>query len=71
MMILDIAPTLSLAQVGSQLPVHDWQFWVVTALAGAAAAVILFRVIRPRGRPRPKRSVRAELTIEGRSARRR
>ncbi len=51
-------------------PIHDWQFWVVTALALAAAAWLVRGLIRfalhtRKGKAPPKR---ATLTIEGRSA---
>lgn len=50
-------------------PIHDWQFWVVTALALGAAAwlvrgVIRFAVHARRGRAAPKKT---PLTIEGRA----
>jgi len=44
------------------LPVHDWQFWVVTVAALGAAAVIV-RNLWPRKRRR--RARRATLTVEG------
>jgi hypothetical protein len=51
-------------------PLHDWQFWVVTALAAAAAAWLIRGLLRfilhtRRGKAPPKR---ATLTIEGKAA---
>lgn len=57
-------------------PVHDWQFWVATA-AAMAAAVAVARMVLPRGlvarlmgrKPKaPKR--RATLTLDGKPVRR-
>lgn len=53
------------------LPVGDWQFWLVTALALIAAAWLLRGVLpipslRARLR-RKKQTKRATLTIDGRS----
>ena len=51
-------------------PIHDWQFWVVTALAAVAAAWLvrgLLRFIlnqRKGGKAPPKRTT---LTIDGRA----
>ena len=43
------------------MPVGDWQFWVVTALA-LAGAWIVFRAVAPRRRKGNRRKV--GLTIE-------
>jgi len=50
-------------------PIHDWQFWVVTALAACAAAWLVRKVVRfilrsRRGKAAPKR---ATLTIAGKA----
>jgi len=50
-------------------PIHDWQFWVVTALAACAAAWLVRKVVRfilrtRRGKSAPKR---ATLTIGGKA----
>lgn len=50
-----------------KFPLHDWQFWVVTALA-ALALWWVARSLLPRLRRR-KRGRRATLTIEGAPAR--
>lgn len=49
-------------------PVHDWQFWVVTALAACALVFIVRRVVPPEWLPwKPKPKGRgATLTLEGR-----
>jgi hypothetical protein len=50
-------------------PVHDWQFWLVTALALGAAAWLL-RGVLPIGsrRRRARRGQRrATLTVDGRA----
>lgn len=46
-------------------PVHDWQFWAVTAVFAGAAAWMAKSLI-PRAKHR--RTRRATLTIEGRPA---
>lgn len=54
------------------MPTHDWQFWVVSAVALAAAAWIirsLARVIYPR-KSRRGRSSRATLTVAGKPVQR-
>ncbi len=52
------------------LPVDDWQFWVVTALACAAAFVVA-RMVLPRGlmprRWRRRGEKRATLTVDGKT----
>lgn len=53
--------------LGASLPVHDWQFWVVTAIA-AVAALLLLRNVLPipalkRARKRRQGEKRAKLTI--------
>ncbi len=50
-----------------KLPVHDWQFWVVTALAGAALLFIVRNLVPARWWRRKPRGKAASLTIEGRS----
>lgn len=62
------------------MPLHDWQFWVVTAVA-AVGLWMAFRPLFPRRRGRGKpchgsggveskgTSTRATLTVEGRRAR--
>lgn len=57
--------------LGASLPVHDWQFWVVTALA-VVAAVAVARAVLPAGLlPRRLRRAtgqrRATLTVGGRA----
>lgn len=48
------------------MPIHDWQFWVVT-LATLAAALYLVRGLLPRRwRLRSPGRQRTTLTIEGR-----
>ncbi|MBL4809917.1 MAG: hypothetical protein JKY43_07675 [Phycisphaerales bacterium] len=42
------------------MPIHDWQFWVVTA-AGVFAALWLIRLVLPK----KKRGTRASLTVGG------
>jgi hypothetical protein len=49
------------------MPWHDWQFWLVTAMAAISAGWVL-RTVRRLSRPSAKRPKRARLTIEGRSA---
>ncbi len=53
--------------LAAALPVHDWQFWVATVIALAAAYFVL-RMILPKawfpGRKAPSRKV--TLTIDGR-----
>lgn len=54
-------------------PVHDWQFWVATALALAAVLWMVRSLLRltPWGRRKAReRGRRAELTIGGRNIRR-
>lgn len=46
-----------------KFPLHDWQFWVVTALAGLALWWILRSLLPRLGRRKTAR--RATLTIEG------
>jgi hypothetical protein len=48
-------------------PVHDWQFWVATAIAAAAAGWLIYTVA-PFGKRRRRRKAgtRASLTIGGR-----
>jgi predicted permease len=43
------------------MPLGDWQFWVVTLIAIAAAWIVI-RVLLPRRKPRPKKT---ELTVGG------
>lgn len=54
-------------------PVHDWQFWVVTALAAGALGWLLREVAPVRSlkerRRRKAQQRRAALTIEGRPVR--
>ncbi len=65
------------------LPVDDWQFWVVTALAAGAAAMVVRPLLPKRGgKPdacpgcpsgdaaaKPPREKRVELTIGGKRVR--
>lgn len=57
----------TLQLLAASLPVHDWQFWVATVIALAAAYFVL-RMILPKswfpGRKAPSRKV--TLTIDGR-----
>jgi hypothetical protein len=48
-------------------PVHDWQFWVVTALALLAAGYIAHRVLPPKWLPWKKKPKgrSATLTVGG------
>ena len=48
-------------------PVHDWQFWVVTALAVMAAGYIAHRMLPPKWLPWKKKfkGRSATLTIGG------
>jgi len=48
----------------SAFPVHDWQFWAVTAIMVAAAAYILWQLL-PRLTGRKGRRHKATLTIGG------
>lgn len=48
-------------------PVHDWQFWVVTALALGAAVYLLRGVIPGLKKRRSGKSQRTSLTVGGRS----
>ncbi|MFM9958494.1 MAG: hypothetical protein ACKVZJ_10480 [Phycisphaerales bacterium] len=47
------------------LPVHDWQFWVVTLLVLAAAVYLVWQVVGA-VRARRGRARRATLTVGGR-----
>jgi hypothetical protein len=51
------------------LPIHDWQFWIVSALALCAALYILRAVLPERWNPlrRKKPGVRTTLTISGKA----
>jgi len=51
------------------LPVHDWQFWVVTAIALVAAWLVLRMVVPARWWPWKKRRAGrpASLTIGGKT----
>jgi len=50
------------------VPVHDWQFWVVTTGAVIAAVFIVRAAIPEKYRPgRRRRGKAANLTIGGRS----
>ncbi len=55
-------------QVFGAFPVHDWQFWVATGVAIAAAAWLAWKLLPlpmlKRWR-RGRRGKRATLTIEG------
>ncbi len=51
-----------------RLPIHDWQFWVVSGLA-AAALLYLARGLIP-GRKKRRGGTRATLTISGKPAER-
>ena len=62
-------PALAQAAPGRGLPLHDWQFWVVTLICAAAAWLVGRRVFAAlRRRPR---GVRAPLTIAGKPLERR
>jgi hypothetical protein len=52
-----------------KLPVHDWQFWVVTAIAAGALWVVLKELLPGRWWPwkRKAKGKAASLTIEGKS----
>jgi hypothetical protein len=58
------------------MPLHDWQFWVVT-IAAAVGLWFAFRPLFPKRRGKPRRdgrpatgaSTRATLTIEGKRVR--
>ncbi|MEE2907817.1 MAG: hypothetical protein VX527_08285 [Planctomycetota bacterium] len=53
------------------MPIHDWQFWVVTAFALGAAIVMLRPILsRVTRRGAQRRATRASLTIEGRQVNR-
>ncbi len=56
------------------MPIGDWQFWVVTVLALAAAAYLLREVLPARVSPFKKRtrgsSVKTSLTVGGKSVER-
>jgi len=54
------------------LPVHDWQFWVVTALALVAALTTARKLLPARWRPwgRKPRGRGATLTVGGRTVKR-
>lgn len=47
-------------------PVHDWQFWMVTALAAGAVVYVFRGVLFSRGKRRGTRK-RTTLTIGGKS----
>jgi hypothetical protein len=49
------------------VPVHDWQFWVVTLIALIAAALVLRAIIPDKWQPWRKKSKgsKATLTIGG------
>ncbi|MBL9000808.1 MAG: hypothetical protein JNK25_06690 [Phycisphaerae bacterium] len=49
------------------MPVSDWQFWAVTAMAVLAAAYIVRALIPPQYRPLRRRGKSTTLTIDGRS----
>ena len=50
------------------MPVHDWQFWVVTALALIAAVYIIRAAIPEKYRPGKRgRGKPTNLTVGGRS----
>lgn len=52
-------------------PVHDWQFWVATAIA-LGAAMWLVRAVTPWGKRRKRRGSgkRATLTVKGKAVER-
>jgi hypothetical protein len=51
------------------VPVHDWQFWVVTIIALTAALLIVRALLPERFRPfkRRRRGKAATLTIKGKA----
>lgn len=68
---LELDPTI-LRSLDSSLPLHDWQFWVATAIF-LGAAMYLFRNILPipylSKRRRARRTTkRVTLTVGGRPA---
>lgn len=57
---------MNAALVGFSFPVHDWQFWAVTALAAAAASWLLRGLIPVPGLAKSKsKGRRATLTVDG------
>jgi len=50
------------------LPIGDWQFWVVTAVAMTAVSFGLWRILRAIRRPK-KKETSVSLTIERKKAR--
>lgn len=57
-------------------PVSDWQFWVATLIALAAACFLLRTPIASihrliRRKPKPPKQTRVSLTVEGDKAKRR
>jgi hypothetical protein len=52
-----------------KVPIHDWQFWAVTAAALAALAYVLREVLPAKWSPFKSRrkGKSASLTIEGKS----
>lgn len=51
------------------LPVGDWQFWVATVLAVAAAWYVLQHLLPFPGKRRKRQRRRVSLTIGGRAPR--
>ena len=65
--ILTLTPTLAQYSLAESLPVHDWQFWVVTLIAFLAFASLAVRLVPRRLRRSGTRSS-VSLTIGGKSA---
>jgi len=49
------------------VPVHDWQFWVVTGAAVVALWYLLRSILPPSLGGRRRNSVSARLTIDGKA----
>lgn len=49
------------------MPIHDWQFWVVTAIAACALWFVARRALPARLRGTKRRGVKATLTIDGKT----
>jgi hypothetical protein len=49
------------------MPVHDWQFWVVSAIALAAVTYLVRRILPAGVLGKAKRGTRTSLTIGGRA----
>jgi hypothetical protein len=49
------------------VPVHDWQFWVVTAIAVVALWYLLRSILPPSLGGKRRKGVSARLTIGGKA----